>query len=103
MSDITHEIELKQAIADLYEVFEPYHLNSHIVGCPCCVTDDDQKSIRSKILRQLTAEDLNHYAFNAIFTWGEIDDFKHFLPRLLELTAFEPKFFWSDTVITKLS
>ena len=103
MFNIDYQLELKKAIANLYEVFEPYRLNPHIAGCPCCVTDDDQKSIRSKVLDRLTAKDLDHYAFNAIFTWGTIEDFKHFLPRLLEITAFEPKFFWSDTVITKLS
>lgn len=104
MSDINYELELRQEISNLYKVFELYHLNSHIAGCPCCVTEDDQKLIKSKILNQLTVEDLNNYAFHAISTWGTIEDFKHFLPRLLELTAFEPKFFWSsDTVIRKLS
>ena len=32
---------------------------------------------------------MRHYGFSALFTWGNLDDFKHFLPRLFELTATE--------------
>lgn len=36
-------------------------------------------------LRSLTHSDLDLYAFKAITSWGTQQDFKHFLPRLLEL------------------
>src|SRR2546430_7623713 len=56
--------------------------------CDCgCVTGDDLLRIASKPLRKLIAGDLERYAFKAITTWGEVHDFKHFLPRLLELAA----------------
>jgi len=40
-------------------------------------------------LRDLSTDQLRHYGFTAVFTWGSVEDFKHFLPRLLELTATE--------------
>ncbi|BAZ43216.1 hypothetical protein NIES4102_02160 [Chondrocystis sp. NIES-4102] len=101
MSD--YELQLKQAISHLYKTFESYHLNPPIAGCPCCVGEYEQKLIRSKILNQLTVEDLNHYVYHAVILWGTIEDFKHFLPRLLELTAFEYESFWSDIVIIKIA
>ncbi|HEX8660002.1 MAG TPA: hypothetical protein VF690_20835 [Hymenobacter sp.] len=38
-------------------------------------------------MRELTEDDLGLYAGKAMTTWGTVDDFKHFLPRLFELTA----------------
>lgn len=103
MNDVNYEQKLKEAIAILYETFAIYRLNSTIVGCPCCVSKGDNKLIQAKPLHKLTANDLNRYAFKAISTWGTIEDFKHFLPRLLELIAFDKSFLESDTVIDKLN
>lgn len=103
MSNLNYESELKQVIALLYETFANYPLNPQITGCPCCVTESDNQLIKSKVLSQLTANDLDRFALKAIYTWGTIEDFKHFLPRLLELIAFEHHFFWSGTVISKLA
>ena len=55
--------ELRSAIERLYAVFEPYQIE------------------------HLTAGDLERYAFKAMTTWGSVEDFKHFLPRVLELAA----------------
>ncbi|HEY9774806.1 MAG TPA: hypothetical protein V6C81_13675 [Planktothrix sp.] len=41
----------------------------------------------SKQLRTLTGEDLRKYAECALLTWGDLDDFRHFLPRVFELAA----------------
>ena len=62
-------------------------MRERIEGCPCCVGEADQALIHSRPLRELTADDHNHYMFNAMFTWGDEDDFRHFLPRLLELAV----------------
>ena len=101
--DMNYESELKKAIALLYETFASYPLNPHIAGCPCCVTKNDQKLLRAKLLDKLTSDDLEHFAFSAITTWGTTEDFKHFLPRLLELIAFDKRFYWSGEVISKLA
>lgn len=76
---------LKNSIENLYSVFSKYEIWSFIEGCPCCVSDRDKEKIHSKELRELEEEDLSRYAFKAMTTWGNVDDFKHFLPRILEL------------------
>ncbi|WP_375181050.1 hypothetical protein [Chryseobacterium sp.] len=76
---------LKKSIENLYSVFSKYEIRSVIEGCPCCVSDRDKEKIHSKELRELEEEDLSRYAFKAMTTWGNVDDFKHFLPRILEL------------------
>lgn len=68
-------------------MFGRYRLHEKIEGCPCCVNAKDNRALRSKRLRNLTAEDLGLYAWKAMTTWGSEEDFKHFLPRLAELYA----------------
>jgi hypothetical protein len=42
-------------------------------------------------LQELSAVDLEKYAFKAMTTWGDSDDFKHFLPRIFELLTVPPE------------
>ncbi|MBB4807711.1 hypothetical protein HNP38_003027 [Chryseobacterium defluvii] len=79
--------ELKSAIESLYMVFSIYPLNSKIQSCPCCVSEDDKEKIHIKSLKDLDGEDLSRYSFKAMTTWGSVDDFRHFLPRIFELLA----------------
>lgn len=58
-------------------------------GCPCCTAPVDHSDLQAAPLRELSADQLRYYALTAMFTWGGLDDFKHFLPRLLELAAVE--------------
>lgn len=78
---------LKIAIEALYETFKEYRLNAVIPGCPCCVSDEDKSILHSKKLTELTGEDLSRYTFKAMITWGGVQEFKHFLPRILELKS----------------
>ena len=71
----------------LYAAFAGYRVRHAMEACPCCVTDDDQRRLLSKPLRDLSADDLDLYAYKAMTTWGTVADFKHFLPRLLELAS----------------
>ena len=79
--------ELKESIENLYSTFSIYPLNSKMEGCPCCVSDADKEKIHSKQLRELEEEDLSRYVFKAMTTWGDTDDFKHYLPRIFELLS----------------
>ena len=54
--------------------------------------ESHQRRLSSKPLEELTPEDLEWYAFKAITTFGTVNDFKHFLPRLFELLAYERDF-----------
>lgn len=38
-------------------------------------------------LRSLTCEQLSRYGFKAMTTWGDAEDYKHFLPRIVELAC----------------
>jgi hypothetical protein len=56
-------------------------------ACPHCVADAEQARLHQVPLRSLTAEQLDRYAFKAMTTWGDAADYRHFLPRILELSA----------------
>ena len=103
MSNLDYKLQLEKAIADLYKVFAAYPLNLQMKGCPCCVHPKENELLLTRSLRSLTANNLNHYAFNAALTWGDINDLKHFLPRLLELWAFDKDLFYGEFVISRLS
>jgi hypothetical protein len=79
--------KLKNIISDLYEIFAKYH-GGNIEGSP--IYDDLamwNKEITSKPLKNLTSDDLSRFVGKSITTWGDENDLKHFLPRILELTA----------------
>jgi len=97
---------LREAVGNLYTVFGRYPLNPRMSRCDHCHSDEDQARLGSKPLGELSVEDLDDYAFSALFTWGEADDFKHLLPRLLDLAAFGPErheeFMAEETLFGKL-
>jgi hypothetical protein len=78
---------LKNSIENLYQVFAKYPLKTKIQGCPHCISDDADDVLHSKPLRKLLPEDLSFYAGKALTTFGDEEDFKHFLPRMFELMS----------------
>jgi hypothetical protein len=76
---------VENALEALYTVFNRYD-GTHIEGCLHCVPFQDNAALRRAPVRQLGAE-LQPYLFKAMTTWGTEEDFKHFVPRLLELYA----------------
>ncbi len=77
---------MKDAIENLYSVFKSYRIGNDFAGCDCCVTPDHCLRLTTPPLHELTFDDLERYSRKAITTWGTVHHFKHFLPRLLELT-----------------
>lgn len=75
------------AVEELYRVFARYPARPGMEGCPCCTTDEDKAELASAPLRELSARQIQRFAFKAITTWGEVEDYKHYLPRILELAA----------------
>lgn len=80
-------LSLHDSIEQLYTIFARYPLKTAIDGCPCCVSATDKEPLHTKPLQQLSGEDLERYTFKAMTTWGDTEDFKHFLPRIFELLA----------------
>jgi hypothetical protein len=80
--------ELKLSIDKLYEVFSKYPGNPYMDGSPLYKDLENwNRLLYSKPLKELSAGDLSEFAARAMTTWGEVNDYKHFLPRILELTA----------------
>jgi len=76
---------LPDAFDALYRAFSGYGRSAQIDACPCCVDKLDQDVLTRGPLRGLDADELGKYAFKAMTTWGDAADYKHFLPRILEL------------------
>jgi len=95
--------ELKLSIERLYDKFSIYPLKSTFDGCPCCVSKTEKLKLHTKALHLLDAEDLEHYTASAMLTWGDEDDFKHFLPRIFELLASNTLFTDTFIVLGKLN
>jgi hypothetical protein len=47
------------------------------------------QTLHSRPLRDLTWSELSRFGWQAMTTWGTVDDLRHFLPRMLELVAIE--------------
>jgi len=75
----------QEIIDNLYSVFNKY-TTSDMHHCPCgCIDLDDVKKLASKRLKELEEDDFSSYHGSALYTWGDISHYKHFLPRILEV------------------
>lgn len=79
--------ERAAAIEELYAAFARYPRAERVEGCPHCVGTDESLPFCTAPLRSVSAEMIARYAFKAMTTWGTLDDYKHFLPRILELSS----------------
>jgi hypothetical protein len=77
------EGELGDRIRELYARFRRYGLSPPDPGSP----GRDDRPLRTEMLNRLPSKAFQEYQWSAIYSWGSVDDFKHFLPRLLELIA----------------
>lgn len=81
--------ELSATIEGLYTAFREYPLPQEVRACPCCHSPGADRPLHSAPLCRLRAEDLENYTTEALLTWGELNDFRHFLPRIFELDVLE--------------
>ncbi|TKK90811.1 hypothetical protein FDA94_03335 [Herbidospora galbida] len=95
--------DLDQAVDALYTAFSRYPLPAETDACDHCVSPEQVRATRAAPLRVLTASALAPYAGNALSTWGDVDEFRHFLPRILELLVLEELDGWyADVVLDRL-
>jgi hypothetical protein len=71
-------------IDSVYAAFAHVRRPARVTGCPHCVAPDEDRPLLDRPLRSLTADDLGRYAAKALTTWGDEEDFRYFLPRLLD-------------------
>ena len=76
-------------IENLHRVFSRYPHPSALEGCPCCTSPTEGKALLRAPLRAIKTEAIRRYAFKAQSTWGTVADYKHFLPRILELSMID--------------
>lgn len=77
-------------VEDLYVAFADYPRFSGYLGCTHCVDEAEQDALRPVPLRALTVVQIAPVWLNAgVGTFGEVADFKHFLPRMFEVLLGE--------------
>lgn len=81
---------LQIAIESLYQAFINVRSPQHIDGCPCCTNEAELTKLAATPRRAISPEDLSRYAAKAMTTIGGVEHFLYFLPRILEVTAFDP-------------
>ncbi len=83
---------LQAVLENLYHTFSKY-TTAGIHHCDCgCIDPDNVKKLSSKPLRELETDDLISYHGSALYTWGDLDHYKHFLPRICELISVKRDF-----------
>lgn len=81
---VTPESQLSAALESAYAVFERYPQPRRLEAS-CVYGDEDFLSaLVSAPLRDLTCDQLGRFAMKALTSVGHLDDYKHFLPRLLD-------------------
>ncbi len=95
---------MTEAINNLYQTFDRYPRPEKIECCPCgCTKPDATAHLVVTPLRDLRFLDLADYSFRAMTTQGSVDDFRYFLPRLLEGIVEESYSYFDQTLFQKLS
>ena len=80
--------DLREAVEQAYSVFGRYPAKPAMTYCSHCVDPEQAAALLATPLREIDAQLMDHYRWNATAeTWGDWDDLKHFLPRLLELIS----------------
>jgi|GEM_PF-896409 len=79
---------LRKIINQSYSVFSKYRVTVPLDVCTeCCMTPNQENSLVSMSVRQIPFKLLYDYNTAAKTVKPNIDEFKHFLPRFLDLTA----------------
>ncbi len=80
--------ELQNIINRAYEVFSRYQINAPLDVCTdCCLTKSQESELISLSVPTIPYQLLYDYNTAAKTELPDINEFKHFLPRFLELTA----------------
>ncbi len=76
---------LEVSIQGLYEVFSKYSLPEDTMPCDCCQSPNADALLHAKPLRELGWKHLASYSACAVMVWGDLNCYKHFLPRIFDL------------------
>ena len=90
---------VRDAIARLYQAYAKYPPPLALHGSPLRDVGAILGALQSAPLRDLQADQLLPYAGWAITTVGDPDDYRHFLPRIVELALDNPGRLGAEPVI----
>jgi hypothetical protein len=79
----------------LYTSFNMYTKPKQVNSCECCCDDEEIKVLLSKKLKDISADEISHYASSVFLTVGSKKDFLYFFPRIFEL-CLSDQFNWPD-------
>jgi len=80
---------LRGAIETVYRVFQTTPPKA-IEGCPCCLPGRRTDVLLATPLRDIGGQALWSYVSGAYLTVGDDQDFRYFLPRILEVSVVDP-------------
>lgn len=76
---------MQDVVSKLYQAFSQYSPQG-IQHCDCgCINEEDVIRLATQPLHLLNWEALGPYHGSALYTWGDLSHYKHYLPRILEL------------------
>ena len=93
--------KLQAAIENVYDAFKDISKPQFVDGCPCCIDKKGVSILLTKPLRELSPDDLTHYAASVFLTVGSVEDFFYFLPRILEILALNSDWWPDPEVVTR--
>jgi hypothetical protein len=80
---VSAKSDTTERLLELYPVFVAYPAPISLDASPIRDADTILAALQSSPLDQLTADALAYYAASALTTVGSVNDYKHFLPRIL--------------------
>ena len=92
-----HKTKLLECLAEVEKVFGKY-VATFPLSVSVTITSEMQHALEHDSYNMLP-----RYVFHALTTWGDVNDFKAFLPAVLRMLAFDISHLWTaDTLIRKL-
>ena len=86
---------LQRAIDKCYDIFAVYPRPDRLEASPLRDPAALLRTLTSAPLQELGGEQIGSYAGYALTTVGSVQDYKHFLPRILEFAVRKPQ--WMGT------
>jgi hypothetical protein len=82
-------VTVSDTLERVYRVFA-MPVPAVIDGCPCCIATRGVDVLLTNPLRSLTGQQLWRYVSGAFLTIGGEQDFRYFLPRILDISVNDP-------------
>ena len=81
------EEEVQRTVAAAYAVFARYGRPQVMDASPARDGQQMLRTLSAAPLRELSSEAVGPYSGSALFTVGSLADYKHFLPRILDIAV----------------